>query len=546
MSQKRHSGFTLLEKLSSGSHLCHFYADARELSDAIIPYLQKELLNDEKCIWICSNPIDEEAAVELLKSKVPGLSCLFSTKQMQIMNFDEFYLDPQGEFNIGSALSKWCREVELSMESGFAGLRVAKNMSWIRPTRTILDYEEQFSAFSTQTPMISLCSYPAKSVDMVEKAQISHIHDYLLAKRNSAWIAVPLGRYPPLTWNFKAHPPGHGVLTLDAQGTLMATNHVCLKLFGKSVGSYLGANIKGFADKFEIRTMTGRLDPTGNLPFTFGDMIDYWKAHSPVYGELDLIVSAKTHYSKAATPGLTLLTFYDITGLRLFETLEKGFLQILGHELKNPLQTIKALLNVMESHAADSKTPLSRYIKLANSCLKRITALVDDLVSAEQATHKSLVVNASRVNLVPLIKESLEPFLSTPSHVFVTKFDQKADLPVLVDPTRIHQILTNLISNAVKYTPEGKSIWLDLDLSAHYATVIIEDEGIGIPVEESSRVFEQFYRGTNTKDKFRGAGLGLYVSRGLARMHGGDLWAEPRPQGGTLMKLSLPILNETG
>jgi signal transduction histidine kinase len=101
-----------------------------------------------------------------------------------------------------------------------------------------------------------------------------------------------------------------------------------------------------------------------------------------------------------------------------------------------------------------------------------------------------------------------------------------------------------VINNAVKYTPPGKRIWVDLLISDGTALLVVEDEGIGIAPSELERVFDQFYRGSKTRDKFSGVGLGLYVSRFLARMHGGDLWAETRPQGGTVIKLSLPVLTD--
>ena len=121
-------------------------------------------------------------------------------------------------------------------------------------------------------------------------------------------------------------------------------------------------------------------------------------------------------------------------------------------------------------------------------------------------------------------------------------FDDRLSIPVMIDPVRVRQILTNILDNAIKYTPPGKRIWIDFTLSGNCTVVTVEDEGIGIPQGEIDRIFDQFYRASNVHGYTGGIGLGLYVSRYLARMHGGDLWVKMRDKGGTIMSLCLPVL----
>jgi signal transduction histidine kinase len=102
-------------------------------------------------------------------------------------------------------------------------------------------------------------------------------------------------------------------------------------------------------------------------------------------------------------------------------------------------------------------------------------------------------------------------------------------------------VVTNLLDNAIKFTPLCKRIWVNLKTSEDYATVIVEDEGIGVPIDERDYIFDPFYRSSNAPQEETGVGLGLYISKRLAGLLGGDLVAVERPQGGTIVEFSLPL-----
>ncbi|HHY12489.1 MAG TPA: hypothetical protein GX529_07650 [Firmicutes bacterium] len=542
MGQQESTALIPFENLPKGSHVCHFYRNARELSDAVIPYLRTGLVQNERCIWVCSEPLGAKAATDMFKENLPELAHLLGTEQIKIVSHDELYLDLHRRLDTNAILSRWGSEIYNSIVAGYSGLRITGNLSWAKSRQAILDYEERFCAFSLQTPMIALCSYPLQDMNVADIVEISYVHQFVLAMRNSTWELMPSARYRDLMWQSLLDTFSKGMLAINASGNIITASNMCLEFFGCTNLAGLGSNIREFARRFQIRSLTGRVRPDTPNSITSRDVDDYWKAISPAYGDLDLLVNIKTAKPNTVMPELYLLVFHDITGLRTLETIRENFLQVMSHELRNPIQTLKALLDLIEAYVAGRDTPLSKYTRLAESCLYRITALVEDLLSIGQMEHDSLTINAIPADFKELLIESLEPYLTGSQHVFVCRFDEEAGFPVVVDPVRIHQILANLLNNAVKYTPQGKRIWLDFSVLSKYAILSIADEGIGIPPAELDRIFDRFYRGKNTRGKFDGIGLGLYVSRCLARMHGGDLWAETRPQGGTVIKFSLPIL----
>jgi signal transduction histidine kinase len=118
------------------------------------------------------------------------------------------------------------------------------------------------------------------------------------------------------------------------------------------------------------------------------------------------------------------------------------------------------------------------------------------------------------------------------------------------DPQRIAQVLRNLVSNAIKFTPAGGEVGVHLQASVAGEPAVVrigvEDTGVGIPEEELERIFEKFVQGTHTRNKAGGTGLGLAICREIATAHGGRVWAERRPGGGARFVLELPQASEAG
>jgi len=238
----------------------------------------------------------------------------------------------------------------------------------------------------------------------------------------------------------------------------------------------------------------------------------------------------------------------DITELRRLEKTREEFMQVVSHEIRNPLQVIMSLVQIAGLKLpTEARSSVGGYLRSLHQQVTYLASLVDDILTAYRLGNGRMSISVSPVRLDSVLAEATGPYISQHNHEFETSYAVPDGLLVRADPRRVVQILCNLLSNAVKYTPEGRRIWVKAALDGDSVLVKVEDEGIGIPTDQLERVFEGFLRAHNVSDwKSGGIGLGLYISRNLARRMGGDLWAENRPGGGTVLCLRLLVDGEGG
>ncbi len=241
---------------------------------------------------------------------------------------------------------------------------------------------------------------------------------------------------------------------------------------------------------------------------------------------------------------LTVATFHDVTELRQLEAAKDQFMQVIAHELRNPLAAAMGLIQLVARGSDIGDIPRRR-LEQGMTELKKMGALIDDILTGYRVSSGRLPLQLSKMNFVDAVRESVDSFLSggATDHRIAAVYSDRRTIPVDGDSRRLMQVITNLLSNAAKYSPPNTTISLTVDPRADHVILKVEDQGIGIPPGELEAVFQGFYRATNLSDRQGGGvGLGLYISRDIARRHGGNLWAENRPAGGTSMKLKLPLV----
>jgi signal transduction histidine kinase len=213
----------------------------------------------------------------------------------------------------------------------------------------------------------------------------------------------------------------------------------------------------------------------------------------------------------------------------------------IAHELRNPLAVQRANLEAMQDGVypltAEGLEPVLEQNRL-------LTRLVEDLRTLALADAGQLALERTSTDIVGLVRRVVERFNPTASARQVSlrlDFPEAALLPLPLDPLRVEQILGNLLSNALRYTPDGGQISLSLAATPGGATLSVRDSGPGIPPEALPHLFERFYRADKARSREGGgSGLGLAIARQLAEAHGGTLTAANHPQGGALFLLNLP------
>jgi PAS domain S-box-containing protein len=232
----------------------------------------------------------------------------------------------------------------------------------------------------------------------------------------------------------------------------------------------------------------------------------------------------------------------DMTRLREADDLKNTFISVISHELKTPVALIKGYAGTLRREDAkwDAAT-IRDSVGVIEEEADRLTRLIDNLLDASRLQAGGLKLNMSDVALDQLARHMVEKFsVEAQAHPIVLDFPP--DLPTVpADAARIEQVLSNLINNAIKYSPPNTSIRIAGQATPREVTITVADQGIGIPLEEQAHVFERFYRVDDALTRrTQGSGLGLYLAKAVIDAHHGRIWVKSVPGQGSAFSFALP------
>src|SRR5438309_1643897 len=248
------------------------------------------------------------------------------------------------------------------------------------------------------------------------------------------------------------------------------------------------------------------------------------------------------------SPGLVLV-FHDITDLRRLEQVRKDFVANVSHELRTPLTTIKGYIEALQGGGVDDREPRARFLETLRKQTDRLNLLITDLLLLAKIESGQVPLKQEPVALAVLIDRTvglLRPLIDQKQHRVVVKIPAELP-PIRGDEERLGQVFSNLLDNAIKYTPEQGTITISAELgkAAPPPTMIevsVVDTGIGIPLQDLPRIFERFYRVDKARSReLGGTGLGLSIVKHLVEGHGGTVLVESLPGRGTKFLVWLPM-----
>jgi signal transduction histidine kinase len=227
------------------------------------------------------------------------------------------------------------------------------------------------------------------------------------------------------------------------------------------------------------------------------------------------------------------------TALRLRDE----FLTVASHELKTPITSIKAYAQLLKGkEELIGNAYVARGLRSIIMQSDRLAALIDDLLDVSRIEMGHLALEMERLELGELAREVVgqAQVLSDRHEISVVTSD--ISLEIEADRERIKQVLTNVLENGIKYSPEGGPVEVELRREGDEAVVTVCDHGIGIPADQLHRVFERFYRAPNASIRnYSGFGLGLHISREIVQRHGGRMWAQSTEGEGSRFSFALPL-----
>jgi len=317
-----------------------------------------------------------------------------------------------------------------------------------------------------------------------------------------------------------------GVLAYDNSGKLIHASRVCGELLG-------------FPDMYGLSftQMTGRLGVDIDL-----ETAEPMKDITINIGKRFLDASFNTYKNKTGALEGIVIVLHDITEHIRLDNMRKEFVANVSHEIRTPLTAIKGYAETLINGSIDDREVALEFLEVINSETDRMTLIVKDLLELSRFDGGQMTFSFTEVNLTELIRRNIKQHRITAANggKSVNFEPEREDVTVTADPERISQVLTNIISNALKYSPEGSSVDIVLEETKEHYCIVIRDNGFGIPKGDLPHIFERFYRVDKARSRdMGGTGLGLSIAKEIIEAHGGKIWASSQPGKGTAMTVML-------
>ena len=335
-----------------------------------------------------------------------------------------------------------------------------------------------------------------------------------------------------------------GVMVLDYRGHVWQINPALERMFGIS---RVEARGRPCAELFRHQQLNDLVTTILRSPAPYEDEIVL-----PLTGHC-LQIEASPAGGERESEACIVLVFHDITELRRLEKIRKDFVANVSHELRTPLTSIKGYVEALLDGAKDDPVASAKFLEIILKQSDRLNLIIEDLLELSKIESGRVSLKEEPLELRSVVDRTLsmiKPIADKKRHRLVTSVDPSLP-PVAGDDGRLVQVLTNLLDNAIKYTPEGGTITVGAALApsignaeplAGAIELTVTDTGIGIPEEDRPRVFERFYRVDKARSReLGGTGLGLAIVKHIVEGHGGQVWVEANHPQGSRFVVRLPV-----
>ena len=258
-------------------------------------------------------------------------------------------------------------------------------------------------------------------------------------------------------------------------------------------------------------------------------------------GQKTMLLNARTLQQGPDKTSLILLAIEDITERKQLEQQKDEFISIASHELKTPITSVKAYAQILGHRfqkAEDMKSV--ELVEKMNVQLDKLTNLIGDLLDVTKIEAGRILYHETIFDFNELIEETVEELQRTTEKHRISK-ELQPSITVFGDHDRLGQVLTNFITNAIKYSPKADKIIVKTVVDEKNVTLYVQDFGLGLSKDDQAKVFERFYRvGGADQNTYPGLGLGLYIASEIIKRHKGRVWVESKLAGGSTFCFSLP------
>ena len=210
--------------------------------------------------------------------------------------------------------------------------------------------------------------------------------------------------------------------------------------------------------------------------------------------------------------------------------------------MKTPLTTARAYLQLLELSLDKEDTTANLYAKKATHSVARLNELITELLDVSKIQHGKLDYTISTFNFNEMIQNTVEDIQHTsPSHQII--ITGKVQHQVTGDKNRLQQVVVNFLSNAIKYSPDAASVFINMEEQNGEIKFSVKDNGIGISRHHLNKIFNRYYRVEEHAIQFQGLGIGLFICYEIIKRHHGNIWADSESGKGSTFYFSLPVTN---
>ncbi|ESU30873.1 hypothetical protein G3A_19870 [Bacillus sp. 17376] len=328
---------------------------------------------------------------------------------------------------------------------------------------------------------------------------------------------------------------GSGLILIDSRGFINLINKPYKEIFNVEASEYLYKLYYEVIDHGEITQMVEEIFMTEQKVRKQVVMpLEIERRYFEVYG---VPIIGTNNVWKGI-----LLVFHDITELKKLEQMRKDFVANVSHELKTPITSIKGFSETLLDGAMHDKATLEAFLEIILKESDRLQVLIQELLDLSKIEQHGFQLTNGRVDLVKEANEVIEILKGKAAQKdILLRLSQPSEGAVIEgDPDRLKQVLINLVSNAITYTPNGGSVEISLTDQGDSVSVLVKDSGIGIEKSEITRIFERFYRVDRARSRNSGGtGLGLAIVKHIVEAHKGHIEVDSQIGKGTTFTIKL-------
>jgi PAS domain S-box-containing protein len=396
--------------------------------------------------------------------------------------------------------------------------------------KLLIDRRATAESTATRTRVVILFSTCLALVLMAAALALLHRD---LSERKTAEVALAESE---VKYRLLMEQAADAILIVDASATCVEGNTRAAEMLGRPQSEIPGLPLKAF-----VRGPSHNAGPV--LPMLrYGHVTtgEFWVSR-PDGTRLPVEIRATM-----LEDGRVQVIARDISERKEVERVKDEFVSVVSHELRTPLTSIRGALGLLAAgRLDDAPEKRQRMLQLAASNTDRLIRLINDILDIERMNSGGITFERSELSTIELVTQATEAIRPLADRAGITIEVDADDLHVFADGDRLTQTLTNLLDNAIKFSPPDSRIDVTVRRDGRNALFAIRDRGRGIPPEMREKIFGRFQQVDNSDAREKGgSGLGLAICRSIVDQHGGRIWVESAPDAGSTFKFTIPLVVE--